>query len=409
MKNMSDFNGIFNGLKVADFCWVGVGPIVGRILADFGATVIRVESKSRPDPLRTAPPFKDNIPGLNRSVFATWANCNKYSLALDLNNPKAREVAKKLITWADVLGESFGPGVMKKWGLDYSEVKKINPNILYYSTCMQGQTGPHKNFRGFGMHMAALAGLYNILGWPDLEPVGPYGAFTDFIAWLWLRVIVLAVLSYRRRTGQGQYIDLSQLEATMHFMGPMILEYMVNGRDTNRMGNKDRYSCPHGVFRCLGDDNWIAIAVENDEEWVQFCEAIGNPTWSKNSKFPTFLSRKANEEELNRLIEEWTSQFEAFYLMSHFQSYGVAAGVVLKPSQSYNDPQLNHRPARVILDHAEIGSQSYLTTGSIFSKTPARFRKAAPLLGEDTQWVLSEVLKISAKEIADLAAVDALK
>jgi benzylsuccinate CoA-transferase BbsF subunit len=409
MGKLGDGKMIFSDLKVADFCWVGVGPIVGRILAEFGATVIRVESATRPDPLRTMPPFKDNIPGLNRSLFYTGPNCNKRSLALDLNNSKAREVAKKLIAWADIMGESFGPGVMEKWGLGYSEVKRFNPSIIYYSTCMQGQTGPHKNFRGFGLHMAGLSGLYHILGWPDLEPVGPYGAYSDFIAWLWMRAVVLAALDYKRRTGKGQYIDLSQLEATMHFLGPLILEYNVNRRDTSRMGNADKYSCPHGVFPCLGKENWIAIAVKNEDEWRGFCKSLGNPAWCQDPKFATFPLRKANERELNKLIEEWTRQLDAFYLMGLFQSHGVGAGVVLKPSQAHHDPQLGHRPARVTLDHAEIGPHSYATTGTNFSKMSPRFWRAAPLLGEDTQWVLREVLKLSEKEIGDLVAAGAFK
>jgi crotonobetainyl-CoA:carnitine CoA-transferase CaiB-like acyl-CoA transferase len=409
MAEQEDARMMFSDLKVADFCWVGVGPIAGRILAEFGATVIRIESSTRPDPLRTMPPFKDNIPGLNRSAFYTGPNCNKRSLALDLNNPKAREVAKKLIAWADVMGESFGPGVMEKWGMGYSEAEKINPEIIYYSTCMQGQTGPHKGFRGFGLHMAGLSGLYEILGWPDREPVGPYGAFSDFIAWLWMRAVVLAALDYKRRTGKGQYIDLSQLEASMHFLSPLLLEYQVNRRSASRMGNADPYRCPHGVFPCLGKENWIAIAVENDDEWKGFRRALGNPAWSQDPKFATFPSRKANEGELNRLIEEWTQQYDAFYLMEHFQSHRVGAGVVLKPSQAHEDPQLAHRPARVTLVHGEIGPHSYSTTGTNFSKMSPRFWRAAPLLGEDTHWVLREVLKLSEKEIASLEAVGALK
>ena len=409
MDNGRGENAVFSGLKVADFCWVGVGPIVGRILAEFGATVIRVESETRPDPLRTMPPFKDNKPGLNRSVFYTGPNCNKRSLALDLNNPKARKVAKKLIAWSDIMGESFGPGVMKKWGLGYDEVKKINPEIIYYSTCMQGQTGPHRSFRGFGLHMAGLSGLYHILGWPDLEPVGPYGAYADFIAWLWMRALVLAALDYKRRTGKGQYIDLSQLEASMHFLTPLLLDYHVNRRDSPRAGNADKYSCPHGVYPCLGKENWIALAVENEGEWKGFCEALGNPPWCGDPRFSTFPARKANEDELNRLIGEWTRRFEAFYLMGHLQSHGVGAGVVLKSSQAYEDPQLNHRPVRVILDHPEIGPHGYPTTGSVFSKMSSRFWRHAPLLGQDTDWVLRDVLKLSEGEILDLKSADALK
>jgi len=409
MTGHSDEKMMFADLKVADFCWVGVGPIVGRILGEFGATVVRVESATRPDPLRTMPPFKDNINGLNRSVFYTGPNCNKHSLALDLSHPKARETARKLIAWADVMGESFGPGVMDKWGLGYAEAKKINPQIIYYSTCMQGQTGPHKNFRGFGLHMAGLSGLYHLLGWPDLEPVGPYGAYSDFIAWLWMRAVVLAALDYKRRTGKGQYIDLSQLEATMHFLGPLLLEYNVNGRDTIRMGNADLYSCPHGVFPCQGTENWIALAVENEEEWQGFCKATGDPGWCRDPSFATFPLRKRHEEELNKYIGAWTGQFEAFYLMWHLQAHGVGAGVVLKPSQAHNDQQLVHRPARVVLDHAEIGPHGYNTTGTNFSRMSPRFWRAAPLLGEDTQWVLKEILKLTEEEIADLNAAKALR
>jgi benzylsuccinate CoA-transferase BbsF subunit len=399
----------FEGLKVADFCWVGVGPSVGRMLSEFGATVIRVESATRPDPLRTMPPFKDNIAGLNRSIFYTGANCNKRSFALDLNNPKAREAAKKLIAWADVMGESFGPGVMEKWGLGYEEVKKINPEIIYYSTCMQGQTGPHRKFKGFGMHMAGMSGLYHLLGWPDLEPVGPYGAFSDFVAWLWLRTVVLAALDYKRRTGKGQYIDLSQLEATMHFLTPLLLEYTVNQRDSCRMGNADKYACPHGVFPCLGRENWIALAVQNDVEWEAFCEVLENPSWCRDAKFATFPLRKANEEELNRLIGGWTQNFESFYLMSLFQARGVGAGVVLKPSQVSQDPQLKQRPSSVILQHPEIGLHGYTKAATTFSKMDSSYWRAAPLLGQDTQWVLRDVLKLSEKEIEDLNAAGALQ
>jgi benzylsuccinate CoA-transferase BbsF subunit len=400
---------VFQGLKVADFCWVGVGPIVGRVLADFGATVIRVESETRPDPLRTMPPFKDNKPGLNRSVFYTGPNCNKRSIALNLADPRAREIAKKLIAWADVMGESFGPGVMERWGFSYEEVIKINPNIVYFSTSMQGSTGPHKEFRGFGLHMAALAGMYEILGWPDLDPVGPYGAFADFVAWLWLRAVVLAAIDYKRRTGKGQYIDLSQLETCLHFLGPLLLDYFVNNRQAERLGNADPYYCPHGVFPCMGEENWIAIAIQNEGEWETFCEILGRPDWSRDPKFASFIGRKANETELNSYIAEWTKRFDAFFLMGLLQSRGIAAGVVLRPSQLDRDPQLETRGWRVVLDHPEIGPHSYRTTGSNFSKMSPCFWRAAPLLGQDTEWVLKEVLSYSDEEVEELRRIGALK
>jgi benzylsuccinate CoA-transferase BbsF subunit len=216
-------------------------------------------------------------------------------------------------------------------------------------------------------------------------------------------------LDYKRRTGKGQYIDLSQLEASIHFLTPWLLDYQVNGREGQRMGNKDRYACPHGVFRCLGEDRWIAIAVQTEEEWKGFCRAMGDPEWCLEEKFSRILSRKAHEEELNRRIDEWTSNFEACYLMALFQSHGVGAGAVLNPSQTHADPQLNHRRAKVVLDHKEIGPHGYLTSGSQFSKTPPEFRKSAPLLGEDTEWILREVLHYSEEEIRELEAHGALQ
>ncbi|MFC1896385.1 CaiB/BaiF CoA transferase family protein, partial [Thermodesulfobacteriota bacterium] len=194
------------------------------VLAGWGACVVKIETNAAPCPLRSMGPFKDMIPGPNRSAFYTMPNPNKYGLSLNLGKPEGREVARRLIQWADVLTESYTPGSMKNWGLDYDEARKIKPDIVYFSTCMQGQTGPHSMFRGYGTHMAALGGFYHLTGWPDREAAGPYGAYTDFIALHYSEAVVLAAMDYRRRTGKGTYIDLSQIEAGLHFLGPVLLD-----------------------------------------------------------------------------------------------------------------------------------------------------------------------------------------
>ncbi|RLC71048.1 MAG: CoA transferase [Chloroflexi bacterium] len=313
-----------------EFAWVGVGPMAGRVLGGWGATVVKIETSATPCPLRTMGPFKDLVPGPDRSAFYTLPNPNKFGLSLNLNKPEAQEVARKLIGWADVVTESYTPGAMKNWGLDYEEARKIKPDIIYYSTCMQGQTGPHRLFRGYGVHMAALAGYYHLTGWPDKDPAGPYGAYTDFIAMLYGEAIVLAALDYRRRTGKGLYIDLSQIEAGLQFLGPVLLDYTTNGRVRSRRGNRDERACPHGAYPCSGEDRWVTITVFNDNAWQRLCHAMGNPEWTRDPRFATFLSRKENEDELDSLIAEWTKNFTPEELVRPAPCLGEHNEYVLK-------------------------------------------------------------------------------
>jgi len=219
---------VFEGIKVADFSWVGVGPETARELAEHGATVIRIESHRTPDILRLAAPFKDFKPGIDRSAFGMCYNTNKLGMSLDLNKPKGREVARRLVMWADIITDGMTTGTMAKWGLDYESVKKIKPDIIYYSTNQPGQYGPYSRFAGYGSQGAAIAGMYSVTGWPDRGPAYIYGAYTDFISPFFLVCALVAALDYRRRTGKGMYLDQSQWEAGANFLGPIILDYAVN-------------------------------------------------------------------------------------------------------------------------------------------------------------------------------------
>ncbi|MFC2000418.1 CaiB/BaiF CoA transferase family protein [Chloroflexota bacterium] len=393
---------IFEGLKVIDFTWAAVGPQVGRELAEHGATVIRVESHRRPCPIRTMPPFKDGVPGINRSAFHTEYNTNKYSISLDLTNPKASEVVKRLVAWTDIVGDSMTPGTMAKLGLDYESCRKINPAVIYFSTTQQGQYGPHRDFQGVGHHVNAIAGFSECTGWPDSDPTMVFSAYSDFISPWYLLIAVMGALLRRRKTGQGMYIEQSQLEAGLTFMAPHVLDYTVNKRVTSRNGNRDRHMSPHGIYPCHGADRWVAITVADDRQWQCFCQVIGSPEWTKDSRFGTILNRKDNEDELDRLTGEWTRDYTPEQVMTMMQDAGVPAGIVQTGEDLLSDPQLRHRKHFRVLDHPEIGLHSYHAPAYRLSETPCDIRRAAPCLGQDNEYVYRDILGFSDDEIADM-------
>jgi len=393
---------VFEGVKVADFAWVGVGPQVGRELAEHGATVVRVESHRVPDSLRTFPPFLEGESGIDRSAFGVAYNTNKYSVAMDLSKPRGVALAKQLVAWADLVTESFTPGTMANFGLDYESCKKIKPDIIYFSTCQMGQTGPLKNFGAYGMFGTTYAGFSNLLGLPDREPLPIFNNYSDFIAPWYLTSTVIAALIRKKRTGKGMYIEQSQVEAGVTFLGPTILDYIVNGRIAKRMGNKDKYMAPHGIFPCSGDDRWVAIAVTDETEWEAFCRVINNPALSTDKKFSTFLNRKKNEEELNILIEEWTKDHSPEDIMTIMQDGGVPCGMVEAAEDLFKDPQLKHRDHFRFLEHPVIGKHAYNAPAYRLSKTPNDIHKAGPCLGEDIEYVYKEILGLTDDDISDL-------
>ncbi len=391
-------------MKVADFSWVAVGPVTMRHLADYGATVVRVESNSRPEALRAAGPYKDNIPGIDRTSFFADFNAGKYGMSLNLNHPKGQEVARRLIAWADVVSESFTAGMMKRWGLNYERAREINPRIIYLSTTQQGQTGPLAAQPGFGTQLVSLAGFTYLIGYPDREPAGTYGAYTDYVNPWFGAAVVAGALEYRKRTGKGLHIDQSQLEGGLQFLAPVVLDYTVNGRVATRKGNRCSKAVPHNAYPCSGEDRWITIAVFNDRQWSGLCEAMGHPSWAKESRFRTMLGRKRNEEELDKLVGEWTSRQEAHGLMQRLQEKGVPAGVVQTAEDMFNDPQLKQRGHFVPLRHSEIGLHSYDSFAFRLSESGGEPGSAAPCLGEHNEKVYKEVLGYSEEEIADLIA-----
>jgi len=393
----------FEEIKVADFTWVGVGPITTKYLADHGATVVRLESHTRPDVLRLAPPWRDGQPGLDRSQFFASFNTSKYGITLDLSKPEAQELAKKLVAWADIAVESFTPKAMRNWGLDYEHLKQVNPQLIMLSTCQQGQTGPHALYPGFGQLMASLAGYYHISGWPDRPPAPPYGAYTDFIAPRFAATVLMAALDYRRRTGVGQYIDLAQYEASLHFLAPALLDYHVNDRVLEREGNRSFRSAPHGAYRCQGEDRWLAVSVSNDAQWQGLLAALGNPSWGQDPRFVSQNDRLAHGEELDRLVEAWTVQHDAEAAADTLQKAGVPAGVVQNCLDLHQDPRLEAWGMFQYLAHKEMGPSPYEGHQFHLSKTPGELRWAAPVMGQHNEYIFKEILGLSQEEIVRLA------
>ena len=386
---------VFEGIRIADFTWVGAGPMTIKYLADHGAVVIHIETNTQPEALRITPPFKDGIPGLNRSAYQACFNNNKCGLSLNLNHPQAKEVLRRLIDWADIIAESYSPGTMARWGLAYEDLAKIRPDIIMYSTSQQGQTGRHSRIAAYGTQLVSLAGFTYLTGWPDRGPTGPYGPYTDTPTPPLGAAAIAAALDYRRRTGRGVHIDLSQYEAGINFLAPVILDYTVNRHVQGAQGNRCSYAAPHGIFPCKGDDHWCAIAVFTDAEWQALCNGMGNPGWTREPRFGTLLGRKKNEDELEQLLAHWTIDCDARELMYKLQKLGVPAGVVENGEDIQSEPQLVHRHYLWELDHPEIGKHRYESPPFRLSKTPAELNKPGPCLGEDTEYVCTKILGMS--------------
>ncbi|MGC2276196.1 MAG: CoA transferase [Candidatus Binatus sp.] len=397
-----------NDVKICDFMWVMAGPASTRILADYGATVVRIESPTRVDTARTLQPYHNNQLGPDSSGL--FANCNagKFGISLNLGNPAARAVVHDLVRWADVVTESFSPKAMRAWGFDYESLRKVNPRLIMLSSCLMGQTGPLAKIAGFGNMAAAISGFHNLTGWPDRAPSGVFGAYTDYVAPRFTAMAILAALDHRRRTGEGQYIDQSQAECAIHFLGPAILDYTVNDRVEERAGNSDAAFAPHGVYPAAGDDQWIAIVCRDDDEWRRLCAAMNNEDLARDSRYASAAGRLEHRDAIDSSIASWTRTLERADIESRLQSLGVPAHQVQNSADAYADPQFVHRGHFVALEHPVLGKFTVEGPRAKLSRTPATVRRAAPSLGQDNQHVLETILGYDETQITELAASGAL-
>ena len=404
MKGPQEPNKPLDGVNVLDFCWVAVGPMTTKYLGEYGATVVRVESVKRPGTLRRGAPFKDGISGLNRSAYFASYNANKMGITVDMRHPRARDLMLRMAKWAHLVTENFTPGTMESWELGFEQLKKVTPAIVLFSTSMMGRGGPMERQPGFGPVLSSLVGLTNLTGWPDRDPVNPYGAYTDFIVPRFAVAAILAGLDRSRRTGEGIHIDMSQLETTLHFSAPVLLDYAVNGREQTRVGSRDPGAAPHGVYPCAGDDRWLALGCFTDVQWEGLQKTIapdGNG-WPYKPDFDTLLGRKANEDELDGLLSNWTSSWEVGALMETLQSSGVPAGMVNDCRDLFDDAQLQYRGHFQWLDHPEIGPYATDRSEMNFSVSPGSLDTPAPLLGEHTSYVLKDLIGLTDEEYQSL-------
>ena len=397
----------FEGLKVIDFTWGGVGPFHCNFLAYYGAIVVRVESATRPDVTRQQGGLVTTSKGEKGSLdsspaFAVTHPVKKYGIRLNIKLPKAIEVFKRLVAWTDVFVESFTTGTVEDLGLGYEELKKIKPDIIMYRTNGMGHTGPMAAQPGLGQTWTSLTGFHGISGWPDRASVPVSSFYTDHLSPPFGGLALIAAIDYRRRTGIGQCIDQAQVETGINYMTPVVLDYTVNKRELALTGNKCAYAAPHGAYRCKGNDRWVAIGVYNDEEWEKCCQVIGNPVWTQDARFSTMGNRVKNSDELDKLVEAWTIDFTAEQVMAMMQSAGVAAGVVATAQDSEEDPQLKHYDFFHYIDHPYIGNRNFYHPAP-FKLSRATAERARPtLIGEETERVCKEFLGMKDEEYAQL-------
>ena len=387
----------FSELRILDFCWVGAGAFVTRILADLGAEVIKVESHAHPDNLRLSGPHKAGAKNLEGSGYFASRNTCKKSIALNMGHPEARAIARKLAAQCSIVTNNFRPGVMERWGLGYDEIRAANPSVIYLAMPMQGTSGPHTSFIGFGSTIAAISGLVEMTGLPDRAPIGtgthyPAHGPTPGHA----LVGMLAAIYHRARTGEGQYVELAQLESTVNIMGPGIVHHSAGGDLPVRSGNRRPGSVPCGVFACAGDDVWCAVEVEDDGRWKALAAALGNPAWMKDPALATLAGRSARIDEIERKIAQETRGKRAEDLVAQLQAHGVASSVVETSADVCADPQLHARGYWRQIDHAEMGRIT-VNVPPFFSVDEGRTRDPGPppLLGEHTLEIATSLLGLT--------------
>jgi len=393
------------GLRVLDFMWAVAGPSTSRTLADYGATVVKIESQHSPDGARTVGPFIDDEPGPDNTGLYHSMGANKLALALDLRKPEARDVVLDLVRWADVVTESFSPKAMKGWGLEWEQLQALNPSLIMVSSCLMGQTGPMSLYAGFGTMAAAICGFHHLTGWPDRAPVGPFSAYTDYVAPRFTLASLLAALEHRDRTGEGQHLDFSQLEASLHLLAPVLLDCTVNGRVSERAGNDDPRWAPHGVYRCDGEDSWIAVVCETDAQWDRLAVAMDRADLVGLDT----EARLARRLELDDIVTAHTSSRIASSAQSELLAVGVPAHRVQNSPELATDPQLAHRQSFVEVPHP-IHDRAWIeNTRFVLDRTPAIPWRAGAPYGTDAYEVLTEILGYDADRIAELAAAELLE
>ncbi|MCH8200368.1 MAG: CoA transferase [Chloroflexi bacterium] len=397
--------GPLDGIRVADFTWVWAGPTNTMQLAHMGAEVIRMETSKRICTLRMFPPWPDGKPGPNRSGYFNQYNQGKRAILLDLTKDEGATIARRLVEISDVAVENFAAGVIDRLGFGYDDLRRLRPDIIMISMPAFGSTGPWKDFIQYGIGQEQLGGIASMNGYlDDPSPVKSGVNFGDPVSGAHAAAAVLSALYRRRRTGQGLFIDLSQLESSIMTIGEHLLGFQMNGRNPGNRGNRHPVYAPHGVYRCAGDDQWVTIAVSSDAEWKSLCQGMGRPELAADARFADLLARRKHQDEIDEIISEWTQDRDSTEVMNDLQSRGVAATPVLKGEGIFNDPHVQERGLLELVDHPAIGPYFMPGISWKMSETPGTVRWPAPTLGEHNGRIYGDLLGMSETAVADLVA-----
>lgn len=389
------------GIRVADFTWALSGPYSMEWLSLMGAEVIRIESTLRPDTLRTNPMTTTGVEaGLNRAAGYNCLNYGKKSCTINLGTEKGIELAKQIISISDIVSNSFAYGVMERHGLGYEDIKKIKPDIIAFSKNTMGVHGRERHLFGWGTAVISYAGLVSVTGYEDVDMPQMIGAaWPDYTLGNYSPLPILAALYYRKKTGQGIFIDYAMCDAVITMIPEAIMDYTMNGRVQGPRGNKDERFAPHDIYRCQGNDKWVAIAVQNDDQWRAFCQLMGHEEWAADERFADLFGRQYHKRELDSLISVWTSERTTDEVTRLLQAAGVPAGPVHNVEELTNDPHLRARDQFKEITHPEVGTTLAPGLPINLSAVPNLRYESAPLIGEHNQYVFSDLLGLDNNEI----------
>jgi crotonobetainyl-CoA:carnitine CoA-transferase CaiB-like acyl-CoA transferase len=391
--------GALAGVRIADFTWTWAGPFATTLLGLMGAEVIKIESHHRIDYTRQGSfTTTQDFSGVDQSTVFNDINQNKLSISLNLSQPKAIELAKRIVSISDVAIENMRPGVMERLGLGYQTLREVKPNIIMLSSSACGARGPERHYVGYAPTFGALGGLSYLTGYPEGTPTWLAGPM-DLRSAVTTAYAILAALYHLRKTGRGQHIDFSSREAISALIGDVLLDYEMNGRVQSRQGNRHPFMAPHNCYRCQGVDKWVSIAVATDDEWRALCRAMGHPEWDTEARFANALSRWQNQDELDRLIASWTAERTHYEVMERLQGVGVAAAPSFNGNELYHDPHAQERGMFVTLHHPVIGERVVVAPPWKMD-TAARIERPAPLLGQHNDYIFIELLGMSPEEVA---------
>ena len=400
MNNTATAGDVFKDLLFLEFGSGAAGPMASRYFVQQGATVVKIESRARPDFLRYL--NRGGEQALNNSPMFVLLNADKKSLALNMAEQAGRELAWRLIERADVVINNFSPGVMEKWGMEATAIRARNPAAVVAGSSLFGATGPERNYPGFGGQGSAIAGFNQLTGQPRMEPHGPWATITDSLSPRYLAVALSAALLRRRRTGEGCSIDLSQIEAAVYSLSELVVRQSANDENIERRANSDQRMAPHGVYRCKGDDRWIAVAVLDDVRWKMLRELLGRPAWMMEEGLDKLELRLEQAEVLDRCLQEYTATRDADELSRELQEAGIEAAVVMDLARLDDDPQLAARRYFTRVEHESLGELALERVGFTVSDMPAKIEQPGPDLGQHSSEVLRELLGLDQDEIDQL-------